>query len=508
MIGRSFKNIWRLKRLYLPLFVSLCFFFMLNLICSSVIASCSSAIDSIETSYTAHITLTVNERMELVLDSNGNKNVVNTNNALIDTDTLNILNHDQRLSGINYITNSFNLPVGIICTDDQLKEIEKCVSTGRAFVNPPSSFHLGQLIISEVNAVGVTDISISGRAVDENIIYVSDSRVGAILPLELYELYDRPESLVFGWKDAEFLGLNISETENGYVLSEHLLSIYKEAIQSSSAPNAYVSVIGYFENSSETNTVVFDAQTWEEIYSVRDHYNTLEESDNALDDIGIKYLTAEVSSPSVVENVIRDLIDNGLNVQDYLISANDYNYKFAKSQIESAGRFAKVIYAFSFVICLLIGAIIVYYTIRRRGKETTILWLLGYPRINIFCGVICEVVITVFSSFAVSIFVHRIVGFKVCELINLYISDRARSSIDKMSKITQFMIDGEVFYEQLEGAIESFSSVGFKLNYQLWTNAYFVVLLICILLVLFAAVVLTKQISLNYAKIGELNVDS
>ena len=92
------KNIIRLPGAFLPLFLSAVLAVILILLCFSVTRSCDEALERIENSYDATLTLTVKKKYDHVLTDKGNYLLTDVNTALIDLEILDIIKAESRLT--------------------------------------------------------------------------------------------------------------------------------------------------------------------------------------------------------------------------------------------------------------------------------------------------------------------------------------------------------------------------------------------------------------------------
>ena len=120
---RMIKNIIRLPGAFLPLFLSAVLAVVLILLCFSVTRSCDEALERIENSYDATLTLTVKKKYDHVLTDKGKYLLTDVNTALIDLDILDIIKAENRLTISEYTTNPYLFQLELIRTDKQLSGI-------------------------------------------------------------------------------------------------------------------------------------------------------------------------------------------------------------------------------------------------------------------------------------------------------------------------------------------------------------------------------------------------
>ena len=104
---RIIKNIIRLPGAFLPLFLSAVLAVVLILLCFSVTRSCDEALERIENSYDATLTLTVKKKYDHVLTDKGKYLLMDVNTALIDLDILDIRKPESRVTMSEYTTNPY-----------------------------------------------------------------------------------------------------------------------------------------------------------------------------------------------------------------------------------------------------------------------------------------------------------------------------------------------------------------------------------------------------------------
>lgn len=503
MIGRSVKNVWRQPLIFLPLFLcsALCVF--LILLCASVYASCCEM--EAEIADTTAITLTVSckERMERVYKKDGKyTEIINANPSLLDENVLNLLTQTDTVTQLRYYTNSFRMDISWLCSLPIYEEILRTVHVGEELVFPPQFYSCGEENYTYVNIAGFSsEAEISGMlGGDEDSLVLHRTGDGGIwIPECMYELYGQPKELVFGWYDCRLY--NGSQLNSPETIQHELAKV------DPSAEAVICPVAGWYESANAPHTdVLCDMETWRTLYNVAVNYHRWEvienpyREGNPTDLLGMAFLQAEIDSPRNTESTIRTWIDNGITTENYLITADDYDFKFAMAQIAGVKMFAGIALAVAVFLGAFIPLICVSYSTHRRGGEIYTLRSIGMGRGKIIATMFAESAAVLAIAFFIGWGVGAFCGGEICTAVQENIVADACEAEMRLSRKIDYMADGDAIREQLQNAMEKFSRVDVSVQYAPPTGIYGVLILLLLIVLLWTAGVLTVRTRDNLMK--------
>ncbi|MBQ2733845.1 MAG: FtsX-like permease family protein, partial [Clostridia bacterium] len=151
---------------------------------------------------------------------------------------------------------------------------------------------------------------------------------------------------------------------------------------------------------------------------------------------------------------------------DYQLYAHDYDYKFAMAQIENVRNFTVVLYYASAVFSVLISIILVCYSVKKHSSEIYILRSLGESRMKIALGITAESFVICLSAVILGTLLCSVLGSAVCDAVNAYTFERASHAAESLSEAAEFMRNADALKAQLQSAIHSFESVGYRISYR------------------------------------------
>ena len=187
---------------------------------------------------------------------------------------------------------------------------------------------------------------------------------------------------------------------------------------------------------------------------------------SAADELGYEMIYADLASPALTEEVITKLIQSGIGPDDYLISSNDYSYKFALSQTQSMKRLMLAVFVAIAIFGAAVLPILSTYYVKRRQKEIYTLRTLGESNRAIRAGMVLEFGLVIMTATALGVLLSFALGDGLCSIIDSISLDRASTAMDKLSEYVSFMSDNELIREQLENAILAYSRSGIALHYR------------------------------------------
>lgn len=504
------KNIFRLPSAFAPMFISVFLTVVLVLICSSVSNSCEESKKSADQKYDVTLTLTLKERNEYILKENGEYVFANTNTSLINANILNVIKSNAKIKSVDYITNEFFFQVGIMCPQSVFEQINNAVLTGGTFSGVLKSYSSDNNTRYDIGAVGCTDEKYipSALGADELELKVSycdncSFEDGIIISKKLYEMYEQPEAIVIGWYSTRTSG-KFTETEDGrYFLDNELKEHLDELLTKPDAPKLTIKVAGYYECDVE-DMIICPTDLWSKIYNAQDYYNYetgtqnyYRDNINAFDECGIAVLKAELFSPKETVDVIQELVGLGINTDDYLITANDFDYKFAVSQIDGIHRFSETIYIVSMAFGIIITLIMVYYSVKKRRCEIYTLLTLGKSKSSITANISMEISLVLMVAVVVAFLCGLLLGNSIFDYLNDKICSSAISSATNLSRISDFLKDNDVLKAQLASAVNKYLDVGFLIGYRVSTAVYLLLLAFWLVMSLIAWIISYVSVSIN-----------
>lgn len=484
---RIIKNIIRLPGAFLPLFLSAVLAVVLILLCFSVTRSCDEALERIENSYDATLTLTVKKKYDHVLTDKGKYLLMDVNTALIDLDILDIIKAENRLTISEYTTNPYLFQLELIRTDKQLSGIEAEVASGKPFHTAPSRLILPHRTVWNISSVGCTDesqlpIALGKASADISVTYRDGMSYGdgVLLSKEIYDFLESPENIVIGWYAVKTSGISnhFSVVDGKYQISNDILDLALKQKDGQSEPRTSVPVAGYFSAEMMESRIICPPELWETVYRAQDYYqsnsnalNKYRDNISAIDEVGIVQLKMALDSPADAPDVIRSLIDSGIGAEDYLIEADDYDYKFAVSQINGIRGFASGIFLLSVIFGIAATVLLVLYSVKRRHSETYTLRTLGKNEGGIALSVCFEISLVLLAAILTGIALGYVFGSGICARINDAAYRSTVSTAENMSRVAELMQNSESVKAQLEGAVGRYlqtdTSIRFIMPWQL-----------------------------------------
>lgn len=479
---RALKNIIRLPSIYLPLFFSSVLIVLLILLCAALRAECVDAMRLLEDRYDVTLTLALKERNEKIVADDGSITTVNRNERLLDLSVLNLLADDERISEIQYPTNCFYISLSMVCSEEQYAEINACIEKGKPFSMPSQAYWAGDRMVYDMGVVACTDEQWIAEAMrmsaeDLKVTYIEGQTLdeGILLPRNLYEFFGSPTSLVFGWYTENFQGLNLGTPQTGIMIQDWLAQRIELNRQMPEPPQTQLRVVGYYEcGEKETVTIITTPDRWNEIYRVYDYYlstdnqgwHVVREDANAWNELGVREIGCRLEEASKTEEVISDLLASGLDARDFAITAEDYEYKFAMSQLESVKKIVDILYVFSIAFGVLIMLLLLRHVVRKRGGELYTLRTLGQSHARICLGILFEITPVLLVAVAVGVLAGKIFGNAIFNTVNWYLEQRVHEAVNNLSQITEFMKDSEQIKAQLIRAIEAYEKNQISLRYR------------------------------------------
>ena|GEM_PF-2447810 len=462
----------------------------------SVKNSCAVSKERIDEEYKAFLTMTVKEKFEYVYDEKNKRyTYTETTEKKIGSDALSAADEESGIVSKKYYTNLFSLPLNIVERTDEAEAFIKAVESGGDFSAKTRFFSEdGFNARYEADVVGCSaeELIPDALRVDPSKLEITyfDGKTfgeGAILPKALYDAYDAPESLTVGWYvTASASSTAIVATENGYAFAESYMEEHIRSLQKKPAPPMLrVPVTGYYESEDPhcAGAVVCDPDLWEKIYAAADYYSAMpvngeygqhyyREDVSAINEVGASRLIMELAHPYDAGKVIKELIEKGFAAEDYLVTADDYDYKFAAAQIENTAGFAETLVIASAVFALASVILTVLYSVRKRRGEIYTLRTLGKPRAGVVSGIWLEFLAVLVLGVTAGIACGAAFGNGICAMINAHTLSNAASSAERLSEISRFMTSGEAIKRQLESAAEAYLSSGAVIEYGVPPQAY------------------------------------
>lgn len=478
----SLKNIFRLPNVFLTVFLAVSLLTVLILLCNSVYTSCISAEKTLNQSTVISVEMILKERLERVETEDGGYEIVNLNTKLLDGRMLKILKAEQRISELQYICNPYFFSVSLLCTEAEYAEIQTALAKGDSF-----SRNL-QLGIYEVGVAGCTQEELIPEALgvakeDLAVTYLSGATLkdGVLLPKKLYDDLGQPDVFFVGWFKTESYGLQLDAE-----IPDYLLTHFEELKKKPEPPMLPVPVCGYYtyKNGAKAAAVmVAGGEYWQSIYKAQDYYTLRENSQtfarpeaDAFGEAGLSKIEMTTAFPGEVSDIIGGLMDAGLDGDNYLITASDYEYKFVLAQIESLQNFSGVILYAAILFGVFLLAVFLAYAVRKRQKEIYILRALGRGERRIAVSFALEFGVTMLAAVLCGALAAYLWGNGICSFISQKAMENARSAAENLSPVAQSMANSETLRQQLENAVRKYMETDLSLIYDVASGFCWVLL--------------------------------
>lgn len=467
---RSLKNILRRPGLFLPLIVTVVCLSVLGQVGFSAFRACREAEERLEDAYSVTLQLSLKEKLEPVVDPDtGIKEIVNANPCKIDTQVLSSLAEQPMLTEISRISKPFLISLKPICSKRQYEALMNAIAGGETAISfEPLFYGDGNRSFYDINVVGCDDIFLEDAIGKHSGLEWTDSKdePGVILPYELYTALGEPEAIVAGWYSDHIEAMWGCSTDqpDEALPPEKRPEWFLDLLNDPSEPAARINVRGFYHTDDLPARIVCDIETWEQLYRVKDYYestngqrNFYRDSVSAVNEVGLETVSAKLISAASGAEVIRDLMASGLSADSYSIVADDYAYQFARAQLRSMQRLFSTIMAviacFSVLMLFLISRIYV----KRRGEEVYLLRTLGEKCAGIQLRMTAEYSLTALLALPVGIGVSQAVGSGIGVWMNQLLIQNAELSVAKMTEYAVYMKYYPDLMQQAEQAMQQFS---------------------------------------------------
>lgn len=475
------RNVFRLPGIFVPLFTVVMLGAFLILICNSVNLSTKTAIKEINQKYKINLTLTAKERLEYVRHDDGHVHLENLNEKSINSNILQTINSETFVTDISYTTNPFYVSSRLIRSKEEFDIIQSKVTAGMDFSENISS------TIYEVGIIGVSHEQLLGDVfrtfnIDAEITYVEQGSFnnGIIVPKQIYDLYGSSDAIVIGWFMQDAYGFEFEDTNGYYSLSETLLEYISEIKDMPNAPKTIIPISGYYTSSEiENNLILCNMDLWNSIYTARDYYELSENVQNyyrndicALDEIGINKLNMVSTDASKTSIIIQNFIESGIDSTNFLIIADDYEYKFIMSKLNSIEKFSYVLLMAVIFFSIAIIMIIIIYSAKKRRSEIYTLRTLGENPLKIAATMTAELSIVILFALLFSIIMGNMFGNIVFEYLNFQTHKGVQDTLSNISYVAQLMNDSDMLQLQLENAVTRYLQSEISLVYNTPAHTY------------------------------------
>ena len=465
-----FRNLWRLPGIYLPLGLSAAICVFLFLLCLSVRNSCDTAIEQLKDRYDVTLTVTLKERLERERDETGKVQIVNRNERRLDSDVFSLLHSSEREGAVDGFSNPYSFETNQICTAEAYAELLACLETGKPFRIG------GTLLYDEslrrplpcyyLQIVACTDEAYLSEAVpyadgELRTVFREGRKFGdgLLLSESVYRQLGEPAALVFGWYDLR--GWNVQETETGFTVPVHLLAEYVSLLKNPGTP-LVLPVAGYYSGPAFSPVVLCGAEEWTELYS----FASSDPSGTPADTIGYRKLRISLPDPSEAGKTISRLVADGLETENYLITADDYDYKFAVSQIAGVRSFVAVLTGTAALLGLLLVLLYLWYAQRKRGEEATVLRALGLRSWRIVLRLAAESGTVLLLGILSGLLAGELFGNAICALVNRLLLADTEKTLENLSATVDFMKNSEAIRARLTQAIALYRNAGVRIEYR------------------------------------------
>lgn len=498
---RILRNIFRLPEIYLPLVAFIVLTVLLLQISFSVWMSAQQTDQELGNAYPASIRLSVKVRNERVIDEKGRTDIINTNTKTIGRELLQQLTDHPDTGNITYYSNRFILPLFQLCPEEAYDNIAHSIAENQPFSLPPRSYTDAFLTRSDLTVLACND-----PALLEEVLGISPGEIrmtytgqsGVLLPKPLYDLWQKPDRLIAGWFAREMVGYRWEQTDAGIQVPASLRMYMEELVRGAAEPALPIAVRGYYEteNALISGMVLCDAESWAALYSAG------YDGADAHEEIGFALLQADLSSADRAEAVIRDILTTA-SAEDYLLTADDYAYKFAAAQLDGLLTLSRVTFWAAVLFGGVVMVLVIPYSLKRRRGEIYTLRTLGENNFRIKAALTGEFSCTLFSAVLLGMGISAGVGEGICRAVGALTREKAASSVETLSESLAFMKNNTALREQLTQAIDAFSRVDFSIQYTFSPALLAAILLGVLFFHLLIWGILTAYTHTNMMKKGE-----
>ncbi len=486
------KDILRLPGAFLPVFITALLSVFLVLVSTSLKLSCEDALEVIADEYKVEMSVTAKEIYEKVENENGIYTVQNTNPKKLDRAVLDAVEALDSVTDISYVTNSYDLPLEYFCTEDELAVIYDAVKNGSDFTGTTGSYSRSGTITSTVTVIACTNEELKSKAFgtgDYEITYADGCTFGdgIILPKVLYDMYASPRALVFGWyKHERVLPQIFDENGEANVPPEFAQSIenYKNGDE---PPLLTVPVVGYYDGDS--GIVLTTPEIWEVLYAASTYYPSDSTAGaDPVDSVGLRELSASLDSGAAAVPAVRSLMSEVATTEYYLITVDDYDYKFACAQIGGILKFTDVLCVVSVIFGILTVVLAVHYSVGKRRREAYTLRTLGVSEKRIACTICAENALVLALAVVFGTMCGELLGGRICEYAGNLSARSAASAVESLSKIAQMMQNSDEIKAQLRSAADAYLASEATITYCVPPSLYLYLALVCAVIVLYALI--------------------
>ncbi len=412
---------------------------------------------------------------EKVLNEAGTQyQIIDTNDRKIDRSLISLLEKTEGTKDINYISNKYALGTEYIVTWDEYEMITEAGNAGEGFTLDGQFYRIKETVLYTLYPMAVSNEGLLGQAL------ISDSAEvcyregmgfsdGILLPEALYTSLNAPETIVIGWytSNSPSFGMKVRDEDGNIILEPHIMVRVLDALRSDPPEPLVLKVAGYHKGSvGSSQAVICDLKTWEAIFEVIRYYSEGLEG-TAIDNYGMNFVDVTLSDAGRTEAYMEELMENGVDGEKFLMTADDYSYKFAVSQIEGIHRFSSVLLYASGGFGMLTVVLALFYGTRKRKKEIYTYRTLGRSRGSIILSVGLEMSIVLLMSAALGVALGYLAGDVLCSAINETLRTSAEASAENINKIASIMKNSLELKAQLEGAVEDYLRMGVSLSFSL-----------------------------------------
>jgi len=473
------KNILRLPGIYVPMTLIVTILTILNLVCGSISESCKAAEQKILSHYKVKMSVVLQDKPSYGMSEFGSKTVINANPETIDEDILDIVSSIEGVSDIDYCTNDFQVYSSYFCSEESYKAFCNNETFSKVDGYPMSTGGFTENLC----IYGATDIDIflTANSIDEEVFKVTytntiDDEYTIILPKGMYIALGEPQYVYIGWYSGKIPIRNYQIVDGKLLnIESHIIQYWNEYANGTSPECTKISVKGYFERSDKLDamTAICSPAAFEAI-NVLDEFYYPEKTDDgssaagyksAVDEYGIINLRFKIGDPSKAEQIMKDLIDRGITPDNFFISADDYDYKFAVLQTKSVQSFVAIIQVAVWFFTAMIILLMLFYTIKKRRNEIYTLRLIGATDGQIVRNFSIEIFLSILFSVLVGILLSRIVGESVCYILNEYMKTTAEQTSERLSDVFNYMENNDILKAEIEKAANEYLSLGVTVKY-------------------------------------------
>ncbi len=494
------KDIIRLPGTFLPVFITALLSVFLVLVSTSLKLSCEDALAVLSDEYEVEMSVTAKESYEKVEDKNGGYSVKNTNPRMLDRAVLDAVEELDSVTDISYVTNYYDLPLSYFCTEDELRVISDAVKNGEDFTGTTESYSRGGMVNSALTFIACTDEKLKAKVfsiADYEITYSDGCSFGdgIILPKVLYDMYASPRALVFGWYKHERVLPQIFDESGEVTIPPEFAQSIENYKNGAEPPLLVVPVAGYYDGDSKI--VLTTPEIWEAIYAASSYYSSLSVAgSDPVDTVGLLELSATLDSGASAVPAAKSLMTGIADPEYYLITVDDYDYKFACAQISGILKFTDVLCAVSVIFGILTVALAVHYSVGKRRREAYTLRTLGVSEKRIVGTFGAENALIIVLAVLLGVIAGELLGGRICELVESMSARSAASAAESLSQIAQMMQNSDAIVAQLKSAADAYLSSEATISYAVPASVYLQIALVCAALVLYALIqsfIITKR---------------